>query len=323
MWQFVSGSLWCPSIWVSIPRLSLLCKPCPVAACGPDATWGCCIWRDCGSIVQVYRPQAFTCDWMLSLHHRHSHADAESPCWRIVLWMIPIGCRYWELPSVCPVTCPSMQFSDFHFRSRYQCLSKRMRSEYRHVILTQCRNAHLRQAARLSGIVLPGWHSLGYRADEMTLRSPGNDVVVVVATFCVKLSGIQQYQVPLAVNIPLPAIIFMAIFLLLESPRWLLLRNQDEKAMRSLQRIRHPLQQITYIKDKLLEIKAAITKEKRHAIDSALRDVIRNPVDRRKTTLSVVVELTESNQSQLEEQYVSPLEYIPLDLYSFSHFAAT
>lgn len=116
---------------------------------------------------------------------------------------------------------------------------------------------------------------------------------MIVATFCVKLGGKQQYQVPLAVTIPLPAIILLTVFLLPESPRWLLLRNQDEKALRSLQRIRPSLQHTTCIKDELLEMKAAITEEKRQATGSALRDIIRNPVDRRRTTLSVVVELTE------------------------------
>lgn len=116
---------------------------------------------------------------------------------------------------------------------------------------------------------------------------------MIVATFCVKLGGKQQYQTPLVINIPLPSIVLLSIMFLPESPRWLLLRRQDEKATRSLQRFRPSSEPATCIKDEVLEMKAVIYEEMRQARGSAHRDIIKNPVDRRRATLSIVIELTE------------------------------
>lgn len=63
--------------------------------------------------------------------------------------------------------------------------------------------------------------------------------------------------------------------------------------MRSLQRIRPSSEPNTCIKDELLAMKAAIDEEKRQAKGSALRDIIKNPVDRRRATLAIIIELTE------------------------------
>lgn len=116
---------------------------------------------------------------------------------------------------------------------------------------------------------------------------------MIVATSCARLNDKQQYRVPLAVTMPLPAIILLSILFLPESPTWLLLRGQDGKATRSLHRLRHSLQPTIFTKDELSGMKAAIAEGKRQAKGSSLRDIVLNPAYRRRATLSVVVELTE------------------------------
>lgn len=117
--------------------------------------------------------------------------------------------------------------------------------------------------------------------DTLTVRSVGNFVWMIVATLCVKLGGTQQYQISLVLTIPLPSIILSPILFLPESPRRLL-RSQEEKARRPLQRIRPSFASATCIEDELLERKAAIDEEKRQARGSAPRDIIKNHVDRRR-----------------------------------------
>lgn len=129
--------------------------------------------------------------------------------------------------------------------------------------------------------------------DSLSVQSLGNLVGMIVATFCVQLGDKRQYRVLLAVTIPLPVIILSSTFFLPESPRWLLLRDQNEKAMRSLQRLRPSFQPTTSAKHELLEMKAAIGEEKRQTTGSVPRDIVLNPVNRRRATMSVVVELTE------------------------------
>lgn len=114
----------------------------------------------------------------------------------------------------------------------------------------------------------------------------GSLIGSIISNYSVKLSGRQQYQIPLGASLVI-SVIFMlgGIFVVPESPRWLLLQNREDKARKSLRALKPKAESEYNINTELSYMKAAIDEEKRLAQGVAYMDVFRNPIDRRRTLL--------------------------------------
>ncbi|KAG6358929.1 hypothetical protein INS49_012449 [Diaporthe citri] len=84
-------------------------------------------------------------------------------------------------------------------------------------------------------------------------------------------------------------VIFMlgGVFIVPESPRWLLLQNKENKARKSLKALKPKSESEENISIELSYMKAAIDEEKRLARGVAFMDVFRHPVDRRRALLVI------------------------------------
>jgi len=112
----------------------------------------------------------------------------------------------------------------------------------------------------------------------------GTLVGTIIDNFTVKLGGKQSYIVPLGIVYVVPGLLSLGLFLIPESPRWLLQMGEEEKARKSLKWLR-PFPEL--VDAELYEMKTAIDAEKDLARNSEVMDIIRNPVDRRRTLLAV------------------------------------
>lgn len=99
-----------------------------------------------------------------------------------------------------------------------------------------------------------------------------------------KRPGKSAYLIPLGIIYIVPAIIAVGLFFIPESPRWLLLKGRREEGVKSLARLRPDGADV---EDEAAVICAAIQKEQELASSVGFLDVIRNPMDRRRTIIAV------------------------------------
>jgi hypothetical protein len=81
-----------------------------------------------------------------------------------------------------------------------------------------------------------------------------------------------------------PVIMAVAMFFIPESPRWLILRGKHDEGIKALRWLR-PVG--AAVEDEAAEIRAAIEREKELGSQVQVLDMFRNPVDRRRTILSI------------------------------------
>lgn len=118
--------------------------------------------------------------------------------------------------------------------------------------------------------------------------TPGSLIGSIISNYSVKLPGRQQYQIPLGASLVIPVIFMLGgVFIVPESPRWLLLQNKEDKARIALKALKPKSESEESITAELSYMKAAIDEEKRLAQGVAFMDVFRHPVDRRRALLVI------------------------------------
>ncbi|KAJ5933527.1 Maltose permease [Penicillium verhagenii] len=129
--------------------------------------------------------------------------------------------------------------------------------------------------ARYRGLML-GWFQFW--------TSFGSLVGTIVDNFTEKSTGKDSYIIPLGLIFIIPAILVIGMFFIPESPRWLLQRDEVEKARKALVWLR-PDQET--VEQEMGEIQHAIELERGLASGTSVWDMFTNPIDRRRTILAV------------------------------------
>lgn len=92
------------------------------------------------------------------------------------------------------------------------------------------------------------------------------------------------YLIPLGIVYVLPAILFVAAIFIPESPRWLILNGKLESGQRSVEWLRP---RGANAADEATEIRLAVEKEQEDQSGIGFWDMFRDPIDRRRTILSI------------------------------------
>jgi MFS transporter, SP family, sugar:H+ symporter len=114
--------------------------------------------------------------------------------------------------------------------------------------------------------------------------SIGTLVGTIVDNFTAPLEGKKEYLIPLGLIYIVPFFIFLGLFLIPESPRWLMEKGKVDKARKSLLWLR-PNQDA--VDGELNTIQAAIDEARANSGKALFFEMFSNPVDRRRTILAV------------------------------------
>ncbi|KUI57776.1 putative glucose transporter rco-3 [Cytospora mali] len=115
--------------------------------------------------------------------------------------------------------------------------------------------------------------------------SVGTLVGTIVDNFTAKIMNRNSYLIPLSLIYIIPVLMFIGLFFVPESPRWLLEHGHEEKALKSLLWHRPYVQ--ADVVEELKDMQEALEGERRDRKNAAIKDMWTNPVDRRRTILSI------------------------------------
>ncbi|KAH9905427.1 general substrate transporter [Xylariomycetidae sp. FL2044] len=101
------------------------------------------------------------------------------------------------------------------------------------------------------------------------------------------------YLIPLGLIYIVPCLIAAGLFFIPESPRWLMLQGRIEEGQKALEWLR-PTGAGVAVDLEVTEIKMAIDKERELGGSIGILDMFRNPVDRRRTFLSMFAVLLQA-----------------------------
>ncbi|KAI1266909.1 MFS monosaccharide transporter-like protein [Xylariaceae sp. FL1019] len=115
--------------------------------------------------------------------------------------------------------------------------------------------------------------------------SVGSLIGTVVDNFASKIHSKNAYVIPLGIVHVIPLILTIGLFFIPESPRWLAARGDMQKAERALLWLRPTGWSVA---DELEEMKTALTAEAQLQLSVGYLTLFSNPIDRRRTILSVL-----------------------------------
>ncbi|KAI9687670.1 MAG: hypothetical protein M1820_010401 [Bogoriella megaspora] len=118
----------------------------------------------------------------------------------------------------------------------------------------------------------------------MFWTSIGTLIGTIVDNFTAPILGKNSYLIPLGLIYIVPVLVAFGLLFIPESPRWLLYRGETEKARKALLWLRPYADQVEPEIDGIL---AAINAERDLSRTVSWFDMFKNPVDRRRTLLSV------------------------------------
>ncbi|KAI1413885.1 putative maltose permease [Hypoxylon sp. FL1857] len=113
----------------------------------------------------------------------------------------------------------------------------------------------------------------------------GSLVGTIVDNFAAKIAGKNAYIIPLGIVHIVPGILFIGLFFIPESPRWLAAKGNFEKAERALQRLRP---RGWAVAQELEEMRTTLEAEARLQKGVGYLDLFRNSIDRRRSTIAVL-----------------------------------
>jgi len=115
--------------------------------------------------------------------------------------------------------------------------------------------------------------------------SVGTLVGTVIDNFTAKIAGRNSYIIPLGIIYVIPAIMAIGLFLIPESPRWLMQKGKADQARKSLRWLRPGTD--GEVAGELGEIQAALDADAELQRGVGFWDMFANPIDRRRTILAV------------------------------------
>ncbi|OTB10100.1 hypothetical protein K445DRAFT_309781 [Daldinia sp. EC12] len=113
----------------------------------------------------------------------------------------------------------------------------------------------------------------------------GSLIGTIVDNFAAKIASKNAYIIPLGIVHIIPGILFIGLFFIPESPRWLAAQGRFDEAERSLQRLR-PSQ--WSVSQELADMKITLEAEARLQSSTGYLELVRNPIDRRRTTIAIL-----------------------------------
>lgn len=115
--------------------------------------------------------------------------------------------------------------------------------------------------------------------------SIGTLIGTIVDNFTSKILTRESYLIPLGLVYIIPTFMSIGLFFIPESPRWLLEHGHRDKALKSL--LWHRPYGQAGAEEELRDIQEALDTEIQTKQNNSIKDMFSNPVDRRRTMLSV------------------------------------
>lgn len=113
----------------------------------------------------------------------------------------------------------------------------------------------------------------------------GSLIGTIVDNFTAKIASKNAYIIPLGIVYIVPGILFIGLFFIPESPRWLAAKGRFDEAEQSLHRLRPEGWSVS---QELTDMKTTLEAEARLQSGIGYVDLVRNPIDRRRTTIAIL-----------------------------------